>query len=859
MKLLLILFASLGLTQWQMKSSTADDTQWTEVTVPTTVLSALVDKGVYPDPWIGMNNFTIPDVSEPGSPFRDPYQFRTSFTLPAEMAGASHIWLHLDGINYRADINLNGVLIATREQVVGMFRRFRFDITPALKRSGPNELEITVYQTDHPGTPTPGHQWDLFRPNRGNSGDGLFRDETMKMSGGWDCAPVVRDRNMGIWQDVWLSASGDVTVENPFVYSEVPSADRAILHLESTLSNHSVAQVKGTLTARIIPENGKTLTLSKSVSLAPGESRKVSFLPYTLDNPLLWWPNGYGEQHLYKLELSFETGPRKLSDSVSTPFGIREVGSYLMDKDGEKGRVFTVNGVKIFARGGWLQPDAMLRNTDKNIYDQARLLKEAGVNLVGSEDMPAPDPAWLDSWDEAGLMSWHVFHQCYRMYPGRANAHNPDDHELAAKCVRDIILRYRNHPSIIAWFGVNEVMVDEDLYVATKQACKELDPTRPFFPTTATSWDVEKLTPWILEDLPVGTTDDGAPDYNWAPSDYYFRKVNEVHLQMFRNELGMPSMPVYRSLEQFIPSLNKPFDPRDPLFPLDSHWAEHGAWDANNFCYRAYDNAIRTLYSDPVSARDYVRKGQMVSAEGYRAMFEAANHRMWDITTGVMLWKLNSCWPDVCWQFYDWSLTPTAAYYFAKKALEPVHIQMNADTRMISIINTTPTALSGLKAKVSVWGNDMKEHWSMERTLDAPAQTFTELEAIPYLKDITAVALVRMSLEDASGAVVSENFYWYYTQHQNYYWLTTLPKVDLHPKVKVLRKEGDGYRLELTLKNDSQTLSFFNEIVLLSGGTPAGPVFWDDNFVTLFPGETKVLSAWISQSDTRGDFSVEIN
>ena len=147
----------------------------------------------------------------------------------------------------------------------------------------------------------------------------------------------------------------------------------------------------------------------------------------------------------------------------------------------------------------------------------------------------------------------------------------------------------------------------------------------------------------------------------------------------------------------------------------------------------------------------------------------------------------------------------------------------------------------------------------MERTLDAPAQTFTELEAIPYLKDITAVALVRMSLEDASGAVVSENFYWYYTQHQNYYWLVTLPKVDLHPSVKVVREEGDGYRLEVTLKNDSQTLSFFNEIVLLSGGTPAGPVFWDDNFVTLFPGETKVLSAWISQSDTRGDFSVEIN
>lgn len=858
MKLLLVLTAVLGLTQWQMKPASDPEGAWTDVTVPTTVLSALVDQGVYPDPWNGLANFTIPDVSEPGSPFKGPYLFRTSFSLPAEMVSDGHIWLHFDGINYRADISLNGIRIASREEVVGMFRRFSFDVTPAVKRDADNLLEVTVYQTDHPGTPTPGQQWNLFRPNRGNAGEGLFRDETMKMSGGWDCAPVVRDRNMGIWQKVWLSSSEDITIEDPFVYSEVPDLNHAVLHIQGTLVNHSQLPQKGTLTARIIPENGKTLTLTKSVTLAPGESKEVTFLPYTLEKPALWWPNGYGEQPLYNLELSFAAG-KKVSDAVRTPFGIREVGTYLMDKDGEKGLVFTVNGVKIFARGGWLQPDAMLRNTPKNIADQARLLREANINLVGSEDMPAPGEGWLDGLDANGLMSWHVFHQCYRMYPGRDNAHNPNDHALAAESVRDIILRYRNHPSIIAWFGVNEVMVDEDLYNATKEACRTLDPTRPFIPTTSISWDVEALTPWILDDLPTGTTDEGAPDYNWAPSEYYFRKVNEVYLQMFRNEMGMPSMPVYRSLKRFIPSIEKEYDASDPLWPLDSYWAEHGAWDANNYCYRSYDNAIRTLYSDPTSARDYVRKGQLVSAEGYRAMFEAANHRMWDITSGVMLWKINSCWPDVCWQIYDYYLTPTAAYYFTKKALEPVHIQMNADTRMVSVINTTPNALSGLRARVSVWGNDLKEHWSLERTLDAPAQTFTELEAIPFIKDINAVALVRLSLEDPSGNVVSENLYWYYTQHQNLSWLTTLPKVDLHPQVKVIREEGDGYRLEVTLTNDSENLSFFNEIVLLTGGFEADSVFWSDNFVTLFPGEKKVLSAWISQSDTWGDFEVEIN
>mgnify|MGYP000854370517 CR=1 FL=1 len=161
---------------------------------------------------------------------------------------------------------------------------------------------------------------------------------------------------------------------------------------------------------------------------------------------------------------------------------------------------------------------------------------------------------------------------------------------------------------------------------------------------------------------------------DWFEHVFEFDKVEEVYLQMFRNELGMPSVPVYESLKKFIPTIDKPLDRRNPIYPLDSIWAEHGAWDTNNFCYRAYDNAIRTFYSDPVSSEDYAYKGQLVSSEGYRAMFEAANHRMWDITTGIMIWKLNSCWPDVCWQIYDWYLSPNASYYFSKKAMEPIHI-----------------------------------------------------------------------------------------------------------------------------------------------------------------------------------------
>ena len=182
--------------------------------------------------------------------------------------------------------------------------------------------------------------------------------------------------------------------------------------------------------------------------------------------------------------------------------------------------------------------------------------------------------------------------------------------------------------------------------------------------------------------------------------------------QAFRNELGVPSVPVYSSLKKFIPhfSTNK----KSPVFPLDSVWAEHGAWDDNNYAFRGYDHAIRARYGRPVSVQDYANKSQLVNADSYRAMFEAANHRMWDITSGIMLWKLNSCWPTVLWQLYDWFLCPDAAYYFAQNAMEPVHIQMNADNHMVSVINTRHKSLDSLRASAVILDLNNNKIWSRQ-------------------------------------------------------------------------------------------------------------------------------------------------
>lgn len=837
---------------------------WHAVSLPSTVLNALVADGTYPDPRVGMNNFLIPDVSEADSPWRDPWWYRAEFRFPAIKKGEI-VWLNLDGINYRADIWLNGRQIASSDTIVGMFRRFRFDVTDYVRPGKDNTLAIKIHQVDHPGTPSPGTQFILFGPNRGQASD-IWRDETLKMSGGWDCAPVVRDRNMGIYHPVYFTITGPATFADPHITTTLADGDtlRARVNVMTPIVNNTGRVLTGTLTVRLesVKETDfvtykkkatrliKPVTLKRKVTIPAGDTVSVA-LGADIENPPLWWPNGYGDQPMQRATVTFkpEGAP---ATTWSDDFAIREVKAHLLERnyeshsgaETEHGLYYTVNGRKIFARGGWLQPDILLDNTRRNVYDQARLIAAMGANIVGSEDMPAPGEDWLDAFDKYGLMYWHVFHQCYRMFPGRDSQNNPDDHSLAIAHVRDEIARYRNHPSLVAWVGVNEVLPAEDLYTATREAVRELDPDRHYIPTTSVSWDVEKLTPWLIPDLPTGTTDDGAPDYAWAPSDYYFDKIDEVYTQMFKNELGMPAPPVYENLRKFIPTIDKPFDVSDRLWPLDSVWAEHGAWCANNFVFRGFDNAIRTFYSDPESASDYALKAQLLGADGYRAMIEAANHRAWDVTTGVMLWKLNSCWPDVAWQVYDWYLTPNAAYYFTKKAMEQLHLQLNANTETVTLVNHLDTTAGPLIAEARITDFFLKDQWTRRDTVTVAPECYQELFRLPNPGRLAAVYLVTLTLSDLEGNQINRNTYWRYSQHPNFYWLLRMNQGTLSCESD-FRREGDEYVVDVTLHCGDDGCAFFKHLTISdsSEGASIDPVIWSDNFVTLLPGETISLTA----------------
>ncbi len=866
------------------------DNSWYKVEVPTTILRALVKEGVYPDPHLDVNNFKIPDASDElnkrlglakyshikgvPNPFKDPWWFRTTFEIPDEKAD-KRVWLNFDGINYRAEVWVNGHKIVDKKDMTGAFLRFKFDITKYVKKRDENILAVKIYQVDHPGAAVPGKQFDIFGQSRGY-GEEMYKDATIIVSSGWDCAPVVRDRNMGMYQDVFLTYTGAVDIVDPYVDTVLPDNDttKADLTVHAELVNVSSEPVKGILKGSIdlmkevdfdtyvreMPGHMQTISFEKALEIPAGKTidirlNKDDFPSLSVKNPHLWWPTGYGRQYLHNLRLSFET-KGSTSDEENTMFGIREIKTTLKEIEGTYGRVFWVNGKKVFVRGGWLQPDMMFDMSKKRWYAEARLIANSGIDIVANEEMPPIPNHVVEAFDKYGLLFWETLFPCSVSYPGREKFKYPLDAGLAVRGAQDMIKRYRHHASLALWAFTNEVMLREEIYTPVRNLFREMVPSAPFIPTTCIRWDVDSLTPYIKPDLPLGTTDISYPGYNWQPDEYYYKMVLKVKDQMLRNEMGCPSVPVLSSMQKMIFNLGN--GKKNALYPLDSVWAYHGAWDKGNgesgYAFKDYDDAIRNYYGSPESVEDYIRKAQYVNAGCYRAMYEAANHRMWDITQGVLIWKINSIWPTVVWQIYDWFLNPTSAYYFTQKALESIHIQLNEHDFTVSVINTEYRELKDYSASVKVFDFDLNTKWEKEKSFSMGENRYKELFKLPEIQGLSTVYFVKLELKDKQGKTISDNFYWFSTKREpDFRQLSKLEPVDLKIDVQTVDEDTE-YLIKVEVENASDGLAFMNRLMVCKGegGEEVLPTIWSDNFFTLLPDEHKVLTARVAKADLNG-------
>src|ERR1700722_5104700 len=832
---------------------------WFPVTVPSTVLTGLVANKVYPDPYTGMNNMLIPDASDtfnrdyhleqysylPGqpNPWKKPYWYRTVFSVPASDKGR-HFQLIFKGINYRAEVWVNSTLIADSSKMVGMFEEFDLDVSAAIHAGGPNALAVKIYPLDVPGEPSTPQLKALedFYDNGGPTGD-IGKNVTMLSSVGWDWIPEVRDRNIGIWQPVYLRTPGQGVISRPRIITDLPAlpdTSVAKLSLDLLLSNNDPHPKKGALQVTITPANftGAPIHFSREETIEAGGSTTVKLsaadIPDLLmHHPRLWWPNGYGQAWLYRIRLQYVTDGG-ISDDTSFVFGVRTVSSTATTVNGWVRRDFFVNGKKIHLVGGAWVPDMML-NRDYQRYDyELRLCRNANVNMVriwGGGLGETDD--FYELADRYGLLVWQDFWITGDTNGGfKGSSDWPLQSSVFVDNVISTIYRIRNHPSLLVWTGGNEGHAREELYNAMRDNVALLDGTRPFIPCSSGFSKAPKdwKASWP-DDKPAGVYSGGP--YSWQDDASYYRFVDDGRDWLFKDETGIPSQPPYNTLSKIIPNLVP--DNNHP-YPLNDTWWYHDACTGNGH-YDTYYKAMVDRYGPPVSMRDFSEKMQLLNAGGYRGIFEAAGHKL-NETGGVMLWKLNAAFPSVVWQVYDWYLEPNSGYYFMKRACESVHIQLNLDDSAVALVNRTYIKRPNLRYEAEVVGMTGTSLFKQKGQISLDT---TDVKEVLSLRDILSrtegVSFVLLSLKDQTGKTLSQNTYWISPGH-DFADLRAMPSATVRTTVTGMRQQGAFTEWTVQFTNTSQRLAFFLNPQVIRDGEEVLPSYWADNYFSIPGGES---------------------
>ena len=796
---------------------------WCPASVPMTVMAALRANGEYTDVFVGKNLETVPRDRFAGS-----WWYRKEFDLPADKKLIS-TRLGFDGINYRANIWLNGRQIASKGQIFGSLRTFEVDIVPAAM-PGRNVLAVEV-----------------FPPQPGDFTFGFV-----------DWNPRPPDQNMGLWRPVTLRLSGPVSIEQPFVVSEVnpETLAEADLTITADAVNRTNQAVSGALQVEL-----EGSVLSQEVKLDPGEKRTIIFTSQQfpglkIQEPRLWWPHHLGEPSLYTLRLRFQT--RKLiSDEETFTFGIREVEDYI-NEQGHRG--FTVNGQNVLVRGGGWVDDLFMVEEPRILEAKVRYTKHMNLNTIRLEGFWGSGPELYNLCDRHGILlmaGWSCQWE-WENYLGKpaddfGGVTTAEDMDLVARSLQDQIVLWRNHPSIFVWTLGSDKLPRPELERKYHQILEANDPSRPAIMST------KGLHSEISGD--TGVKMNGPYDY--VPPIYWFEDTKNGGAFGFNTETGPgPQPPPLESLKKMLP--------QDRLWPINETWDYHCARGEFNTLNR-YNEAMNKRYGKARDLDDFVRKSQVANYEAMRAMFEAfAAHR--PVTTGVIQWMLNAAWPKIYWQLYDYYLMPNGAFYGAKKASRPVHVLYHPLNDGIYVINDRLGPLSGAKVQTRVFNFQSREIFSEVKDVEIGPNMVSEISRLPSIKDLTPVYFLDLKLADNAGGLVAENFYWLSTKKDvmNYpatEWFVTpikeyadLTALDRLPEVtlKVLsafEQAGAEQQVRVTLQNATDTIAFFVNVSVVGrqSGRAVLPIYWEDNFVSLLPGESKTISAAFSPADLQGE------
>ena len=795
---------------------------WHKTTVPNTVVGSLVDDKTYPDPTYATNLKTLPGMNyssatffanqdmPDGSPFKCSWWWRNEFVLPAAFA-RKNVAIHFPGINYRANVWFNGQKIADAKDIAGTYRIFDFDLTKLAKPGAKNVIAL-----------------EISAPLKNDLGITWV-----------DWNPTPADKDLGIWKEVTLTATGPVSIRNPFVKTQLnEDFTAADLTVSADLRNLSAAAVKGNLAAEL---EGKTITLP--VELAANESKTVRFDPQhfpqlKLSRPRLWWPYTVGKPDLYKLRLRFESSAG-ISDSTTFSFGVRQVTSELTEKGH---RLFKINGRRILIRGAAWAPDMFLRPMSKKLDADLRYVKHMGMNTIRLEGRIDREELF-NKTDEMGILVMPGW-TCCDMWEEWKDW-TDETHAIAAASMADQARRLRNHASVYVWLYGSDGPPPADVEKMYLSVLSDAEWPNPSVssasetPTTVTGKSGVKMT----------------GPYEYVPPVYWLADTQAGGAYSYNTETSPgPAIPTLQSLQRFIP--------KEHLWPIDDVWNYHAGGERFT-TVNVFTDALTRRYGPPTSLEDYERKAQATAYDGERAMFEAYGRNKYT-STGVIQWMLNNAWPSLIWHLYDYYLVPGGGYFGTKKAMEPLHVQYGYDDRSIVVVNDTYTERKGMKVRARVYSLEGKLLADKEQSVDVPADAAAKAFDLPQADGLTMTFFLRLDLREARGRAVSDNFYWLSAKADTLDWakkqdtvytpqaefadltgLAALPQLKLQTSATIEQPAASHEgKAHIRIKNPSSSVAFQIRLRLADKkeNLDVVPVFWDDNYFSLLPGEERIIS-----------------